>query len=91
MPRAHRLARLAGIRVIQLKDEPFVFFPKSAGPTAWNRTMDLCKEQGFQARVVQEAPHWVTVTSLVVLDWVSPLRPPVFSSWLEKPLYAVLC
>ena len=64
-PRQHRLARLAGVRAIQLKDEPFVFFPKSAGPTAWNRTMDLCKEQGFQARIVQEAPHWVTIVSLV--------------------------
>jgi DNA-binding transcriptional LysR family regulator len=53
------------VRVIQLKDEPFVFFPKSAGPTAWNRTMDLCEEQGFHARIVQEAPHWVTVVSLV--------------------------
>ena len=65
LPRHHRLARLSGVRVIQLKDEPFVFFPKSAGPTAWNRTMDLCKEQGFQARIVQEAPHWVTIVSLV--------------------------
>jgi DNA-binding transcriptional LysR family regulator len=64
-PRHHRLARLSSVRAIQLKDEPFVFFPKSAGPTAWNRVMDLCKEQGFQARIVQEAPHWVTIVSLV--------------------------
>jgi DNA-binding transcriptional LysR family regulator len=65
VPRRHRLARASAVRVIQLKDEPFVFFPKSAGPTAWNRTMDLCEEQGFHARIVQEAPHWVTVVSLV--------------------------
>ena len=65
VPRHHRLARLAAVQLIQLKNEPFVFFPKSAGPTAWHRTMDLCSEQGFQARIVQEAPHWVTVVSLV--------------------------
>jgi DNA-binding transcriptional LysR family regulator len=65
VPRQHRLAGYSSVHVIQLRDEPFVFFPKSAGPTAWNRTMDLCKEQGFQARVVQEAPHWVTTVSLV--------------------------
>lgn len=65
LPGTHPLARLAKVRVLQLRNEPFVFFPKSAGPTAWNRTMDLCAEQGFQARIVQEAPHWVTVVSLV--------------------------
>ena len=65
VPRHHHLSRLSTVRVIQLRDEPFVFFPKSAGPTAWNRTMNLCEEQGFQARIVQEAPHWVTVVSLV--------------------------
>jgi DNA-binding transcriptional LysR family regulator len=65
LPRRHRLAQLSTVRVAQLKDEPFVFFPKSAGPNAWNRTMNLCEEQGFRARVVQEAPHWVTIVSLV--------------------------
>lgn len=65
VPLNHRLARQSTVRVSQLKDEPFVFFPKSAGPTAWERTMNLCREQGFQARIVQEAPHWVTVVSLV--------------------------
>jgi DNA-binding transcriptional LysR family regulator len=65
LPRHHRLARLTSVRVLQLKDEPFVFFPKSAGPAAWNRTMELCEEQGFQARIVQEAPHWVTIVNLV--------------------------
>ena len=63
--RHHRLARQATIRVAQLKDEPFVFFPKFAGPTAWQRTMTLCEEHGFQANIVQEAPHWVTILSLV--------------------------
>jgi DNA-binding transcriptional LysR family regulator len=63
--RHHRLARQATIRVAQLKDEPFVFFPKFAGPTAWQRTMALCEEHGFQAKIVQEAPHWMTIMSLV--------------------------
>ncbi len=65
LPSHHRLSRQPTIRILQLKDEPWVFFPKSAGPTAWSRTMNLCEEQGFQARIVQEAPHWVTIVSLV--------------------------
>jgi DNA-binding transcriptional LysR family regulator len=27
--------------------------------------MKLCEEQGFQAKIVQEGPHWVTIVSLV--------------------------
>ncbi len=65
VPRRHALARLSKIRVVQLKDEPLVFFPKAAGPTAWQRTIGLCQEAGFEPRIVQEALHWVTVVSLV--------------------------
>lgn len=65
VPGNHRLARQRLIRISQLRDEPFVFFPVSAGRTAWERTMKLCEEQGFRAHIVQEAPHWVTIVSLV--------------------------
>ena len=65
VPRGHRLARFPKIRIPQLRDEPFVLFPKSAGAVAWSRTINLCLEFGFEPRVVQEAPHWVTAVSLV--------------------------
>jgi DNA-binding transcriptional LysR family regulator len=65
LPRLHRLAKLKTIRVVALREEPFVFFPRVAGPTAWERTMKLCRAAGFQAKVFQEAPHWVTILSLV--------------------------
>ena len=65
VPNKHALARQRVVRVGQLKNEPFVFFAKSAGPTAWERTMSLCREQGFEAKIVQEAPHWLTILSLV--------------------------
>jgi DNA-binding transcriptional LysR family regulator len=64
-PSNHRLARQRLIRVPQLRHEPFVFFPISAGRTAWERTMKLCEDHGFRAKIVQEAPHWVTIVSLV--------------------------
>ena len=65
VPIDHSLSRQRLIRVSQLRTEPFVFFPASAGPTAWERSMKLCEEQGFRANIVQEAPHWVTIVSLV--------------------------
>ena len=65
LPQRHALAKQARVKVVQLRDEPFVFYPQSAGRTAWERTMRVCEEHGFSPRVVQEAPHWVTIVSLV--------------------------
>ena len=61
----HRLARRTKIQVADLRDEPFVFFPNSAGQTAWDRTIALCERAGFQPKIVQVAPHWVTILSLI--------------------------
>jgi DNA-binding transcriptional LysR family regulator len=65
VPGHHRLARQRMIRVPQLRHEPFVFFPISAGRNAWEQTMKLCEQHGFQANIVQEGPHWMTILSLV--------------------------
>jgi DNA-binding transcriptional LysR family regulator len=65
VPNVHPLARRSKIRVLDLRDEPFVFYSSAAGQTAWDRTMKLCEKEGFRPRVVQEAPHWVTILSLV--------------------------
>jgi DNA-binding transcriptional LysR family regulator len=65
LPNLHRLARRARIKILDLRDEPFVFYSSSAGQTAWDRTMKLCENEGFLPKIVQEAPHWVTILSLV--------------------------
>jgi DNA-binding transcriptional LysR family regulator len=65
VPRSHPLARLKSIPIARLKDEPFVFFPRSAGSFAWENTMKLCEQAGFRPNIVQEAPQWLTVVRLV--------------------------
>jgi DNA-binding transcriptional LysR family regulator len=65
LPKAHAMAKRAAIPIERLRDEPFVFFPRTAGEYAWNNTMQLCEEQGFRAKIVQEAPQWLTVLRLV--------------------------
>jgi len=62
VPKRHPLAKLKSIPISRLKDEPFVFFPRSAGNYAWENTMNLC---GFRPNIVQEAPQWLTVVRLV--------------------------
>jgi DNA-binding transcriptional LysR family regulator len=65
VPKKHPLARLASIPVSRLREEPFVFFPRSSGNYAWENTIRVCVEQGFQPNIVQEAPQWLTIVRLV--------------------------
>jgi DNA-binding transcriptional LysR family regulator len=62
VPRRHPLAKLKSIPIAQLKDEPFVFFPRSAGNHAWERAIAAL---GFHPNIVQEAPQWLTIVRLV--------------------------
>ena len=65
VPKKHPLAKRRVIPIRLLKDEPFVFFPRSAGSFAWENTIRLCEQQGFHPNIVQEAPQWLTVVRLV--------------------------
>jgi DNA-binding transcriptional LysR family regulator len=62
VPQTHPLAKLRSIPIARLRDEPFVFFPRSAGNYAWENTIKLC---GFHPNIVQEAPQWLTIVRLV--------------------------
>lgn len=58
----------AGKRVIQasaLRDDPFVFYPRSAGALAVRRNLQPCHDVGYEPRVVQEASNWATIVHLV--------------------------
>jgi DNA-binding transcriptional LysR family regulator len=61
----HALTRRKAVPIARLRDEPFVFFPRSAGAYAWENTVRLCEQQGFRPNVVQEAAQWLTILRLV--------------------------
>jgi DNA-binding transcriptional LysR family regulator len=65
VPGRHPLARLRTIPIARLRDEPFVFFPRTAGSYAWENAIKLFEQHGFRPNVVQEAPRWLTVVRLV--------------------------
>jgi DNA-binding transcriptional LysR family regulator len=65
LPRKHPLAEQKTVAVKSLQHEPFVLFARSYGSVAWKKTVDLCEAHGFTPRVVQEAPQWLTIMSLV--------------------------
>jgi len=61
----HALAGKSGITVNQLKDEPFVFFPREVGPSFFDEMIGFCQMAGFTPKVVQEARQWSSILSLV--------------------------
>jgi DNA-binding transcriptional LysR family regulator len=65
VPAHHPLARKASLSIRDLRPEPFVLFSPDVGRTAWDKVERLCEQGGFRPRVVQEAPHWLSILRLV--------------------------
>jgi DNA-binding transcriptional LysR family regulator len=65
VPALHPLAEKASIRIADLRTEPFVLFSPNVGQNAWDKVMHLCDQGGFRPKIVQEAPHWLTIMRLV--------------------------
>lgn len=61
----HPLALKTSIRIDDLRAESFVLFSPDVGDLAWEKTQRLCQQGGFRPRIVQEAPHWLTILRLV--------------------------
>jgi DNA-binding transcriptional LysR family regulator len=75
VPKGHVLARKARVRVIDLRDEPFVLFARRMGPLAFDRTVACCERNGVRPRIVQEAPQWSTLVRLVAAGLGVSLAP----------------
>jgi DNA-binding transcriptional LysR family regulator len=65
LPEHHPLARKGKLQPALLKQEPFVLFSPTMARLAFDRTIGLCLAAGFRPNIVQEAPQWATVVSLV--------------------------
>jgi len=81
LPARHRLANRATIRPADLRNEPFVLFPRQMGPLAFDRTIACCEAEGFRPNVVQEAPQWPTVVRLVAAGSGVSLTPACVASF----------
>ncbi len=65
LPTTHPRAKQRSIAPHTLGDEPFIFYPRSAGAHAYEKPLALLEAHGFRPRIVQEAPHWLTILRLV--------------------------
>jgi DNA-binding transcriptional LysR family regulator len=75
VPKRHALAKLKKLRLRDLKDVPFVWFPRWASPAFYDRLMQACYRGGLKSpRIVQEGLNEATILSLVAtglgVGWV---------------------
>ncbi|RXH55016.1 LysR substrate-binding domain-containing protein [Granulicella sibirica] len=65
LPANHPRARQKTISPAHLRDEPFVYYPRSAGTRAFEKPLTIFEAHGFRPHIVQEASHWLTILRLV--------------------------
>jgi DNA-binding transcriptional LysR family regulator len=66
LPKRHPLTRLKKLRLRDLTDAPFIWFPRRASPTFYDRLMHECYRGGLKSpRIVQEGLNEATILSLV--------------------------
>ena len=66
VPKGHALTKRKLVRLRDLRDMPFVWFPRWVNPTFYDRMMQACTRGGLSApRIVQEAPDRDTNLGLV--------------------------
>jgi DNA-binding transcriptional LysR family regulator len=66
MPRSHPLSKLKKLRLRDLADAPFIWFPRRANPAFYDRMMHECFRGGLKApHIIQEGFNEATILSLV--------------------------
>jgi DNA-binding transcriptional LysR family regulator len=66
VPKRHPLTQLKKLRLRELTDAPFIWFPRRASPAFYDRLMHECHRGGLTSpRIVQEGLNEATILSLV--------------------------
>lgn len=65
LPKDHALARSRKFNVRDMAGENFIFFPRAIGSEAHDHMLDICREAGFEPRIVKRASEWQTIAALV--------------------------
>jgi DNA-binding transcriptional LysR family regulator len=66
VPRGHSLTKLKKLRLRDLSDSAFIWFPRRESPAYYDRLMHVCSRDGLKTpRIVQEAVNEATILSLV--------------------------
>ena len=69
------LPRSGPLPLKSLASQPFILFPREAGPGLYDLIIGFCRRAGFSPRIEQEATHMQTIVSLVAAGMGVALVP----------------
>jgi DNA-binding transcriptional LysR family regulator len=75
LPADHPLAKRKRLRLGDLRNEPFILYPRGNGSLLYDTIIAACQNAGFSPRVVQEAPQMASIVSLVAAGVGVTLAP----------------
>jgi DNA-binding transcriptional LysR family regulator len=64
MHSGHPLGKVAELKIADLKDERFIFYPGHSGVGIYHHFIDLCAKRSFSPKIVQEAQDSSTLIGL---------------------------
>ena len=65
VPTDHRLAERAKASLREVRDEPFIMFPRATSSLFHTRILSMCEAAGFAPKIAQQTTHIHTVLGLV--------------------------
>lgn len=81
LPEEHPLLNHKRISLGKCVDQPFVFFERSAAPSAHDMFLNLCKTAGFTPNIVQRADQPQNLLQLVAAGFGISLVPDFFQNY----------
>lgn len=70
IPEDHRLSKNKAVNLIDLADENWVMIARSAAPTYYRYFQQLCSDEGFRPKIVQESPRVPAILAMVATGGV---------------------
>lgn len=68
LPSGHPLAEAESLPLSSLSDEPFVLFPRAAGPSLFDGIIAACRQAGFEPILGQIAPQITSIANLIAVE-----------------------
>ena len=84
LPKNHPMALKKHLRLIDLRDEPFILPSPKDGSAAYMSMMLVCQQAGFSPHIVQEASHAQTILALVESGLGIALVPNLWESLVPR-------
>jgi DNA-binding transcriptional LysR family regulator len=79
LPLDHSLAKQKQVPLSALSGEGFILFPRADGPEFYDHIIQICRDAGFEPRVIQGATQWHTIAALVSAGLGVSLAPASIS------------